>query len=97
MQSAIDKIMSVSCSGKFTAILDCLLDQPRRTDPAIEIMTIVDGCLLAQHFGDCGYNDFMGSEWDLLSNMHGLAEVAELTEEELFWFLNQEVRLRYNH
>ena len=83
-KTTAQKVNRVRVSPRFVAILDCLMEQPARTTPAIAQLCItIDGCLLARHDGDCGYNDFIGSASDLDRNIRGMAEVAGLTDKEL--------------
>jgi hypothetical protein len=41
-----------------------------------------DGCVLARHDGDIGYNDFIGARSDLERNWNRLLDVAGLTTDE---------------
>lgn len=69
-------------SPKMAAILGCILGE-KYTEPAIEALCVTsDGCLLAQHEGDIGFNDFMGTSRDLERNWRNLLDAAELTEAE---------------
>jgi hypothetical protein len=69
-------------SGKWVAILGCILDQVW-TQPAIaELIVTVDGCLLARHEGDCGANDFLGTENQLRDNWTRYLDLANLTPSE---------------
>jgi len=89
--SVTEKILAVKVSPKFMAILDCLLDvEPRRTDPGLVSLVITsDGGLLGQPSGHVGYNDFIGNESDLFYNLQGVAEVAELTDDEWDWLVER--------
>lgn len=91
MNSAIEKILRVQVSPKFMAILDCMLGiEPRRTNPELVRLTAeASGGFLGQREGDVGLNDFLGSLSDLTHNLVGLAEVADLTQEETEWLLSQ--------
>jgi hypothetical protein len=90
---ATQKILSVSVSPKFTAIIDCLLGVERRTEPALmNIRILPDGGFLGQRYGHIGFNDFLGSTTDLKRNMRGIADVAGLTDKEEAWFFD---RLRF--
>ena len=55
-------------SPKMAAIVGHILDI-EVTDPVIDALFVTsDGFVLAQHSGDCGANDFIGSYSDLRSN-----------------------------
>ena len=72
----------VQVSPKFRAILGCLLGEVW-TEPCIDALCVTsDGILLARHAGDIGFNHVEGVVEDLLRNLEGLAEVAQLTPEE---------------
>lgn len=81
----IEKLSRVRVSGKFVALLDCMLDkQPRRTSPALaELVATSDGFVLGRRAGDIGFNDILCTVTELERNVKGLAAVAELTEDEL--------------
>lgn len=69
-------------SGKMAAIVGYILGV-RWTDPAIEEMHLTsDGFILAQHSGDIGANDMLGSREDLLNNWRRLLRAADLTKQE---------------
>lgn len=69
-------------SPKMASIVGFVLGE-RFTDPAIEDMIVtVDGCVLAQHEGDVGFNDFVGAKSDLVRNWNNLLDAAGLTPEE---------------
>lgn len=69
-------------STKMAAIVGCILDR-QYTQPSIsELVITSDGCVLARHDGDIGYNDFIGARSDLERNWKRLLDVAELTDEE---------------
>jgi hypothetical protein len=69
-------------SGKMGAIVGYVVERSY-TNPAIDAMTVTsDGFVLAQHEGDCGMNEFLGSQDDLNRNWANLLEAAGLTEAE---------------
>jgi len=79
------------------AIVGYILDE-RFTDPAIsELAVTSDGFVLAQHEGEVGANDMLGSEADLNRNLLELITAAGLTEEEVgeFGRLQRERTIRY--
>lgn len=70
-------------SGKFHAILSCLLGQSGWTNPELAGVTVTsDGFLLGMQQGDIGYNEFIGSKADLDRNLDGVAKAAGLTKQE---------------
>lgn len=70
-------------SGKFTAILACLLGGEEWTNPPIaELCITADNFLMARMEGDIGFNDFVGSGDDLARNICGVIETVGLNEEE---------------
>ena len=69
-------------SPKMAAIVGCILGRPF-TQPSIsELVITSDGCVLARHKGDIGYNDFIGARSDLERNWNRLLDVAGLTNGE---------------
>jgi len=69
-------------STKMAAIVGCILDR-QFTQPSIsELVITSDGCVLARHDGDIGYNDFIGARSDLERNWNRLLDVAGLTNDE---------------
>ena len=69
-------------SAKMAAIVGCILDR-QLTQPGIaELVITSDGCVLARHDADIGYNDFIGSRSDLERNWKRLLDVAGLTNDE---------------
>ena len=69
-------------SAKMAAIVGCILDR-QYTQPSIaELVVTSDGCVLARHDGDIGYNDFIGARSDLERNWKRLLDVAGLTKNE---------------
>ena len=93
-QDCAAKLRVVNTSGMFTAILACLLDEDW-TDPKIEQLAMThDRCLLARAEGDGGFDKFLGAESDLIRNIHGIAEVAQLDGDELGYLLGKIADLR---
>lgn len=80
-QAVIRKIQPIRTSGKFRAILGCLLGQTWTEPRIVALMVTSDGMLLASHEGDGGMmNDFMGPAGSLLDNLRGIAKVAGLSQ-----------------
>jgi hypothetical protein len=69
-------------SSRKAAIVGCILDR-QYTQPSIaELVITSDGCVLARHVDDIGYNDFIGARSDLERNWKRLLDVAGLTKDE---------------
>ena len=78
----------------FSAIIACLLGEDW-TNPKIEELRITfDRGLLAQTEGEIGFNLFLGAEADLLRNIHGVAEVAELDGDEVGYLLGRVAEIK---
>jgi hypothetical protein len=83
------KLKPIETGGMFTAILGCLLDEDW-TNPKIEELYITpDHCILARETGQVTHNQFIGAEADLIKNIHGIADVAELDGDELGYLLGK--------
>jgi hypothetical protein len=93
-QSCARKLRAVEVSGMFSAIIACLLGEDW-TNPKIEELRITfDRGLLAQTEGEIGFNLFLGAEADLLRNIHGVAEVAELDGDEVGYLLGRVAEIK---
>lgn len=69
-------------SAKMAAIVGCILDREFTRPSIVELVVTSDGCVLARHGDDIGYNEFIGTRLDLERNWNRLLEVAELTDSE---------------
>jgi hypothetical protein len=88
-QDCVRKLRSVETSGMFTAILGSLVGEDWST-PKIEEMRITpDRCLLARVEGEMTFKAFLGAEADLIRNVHGIAEAADLDGDELGYLLGR--------
>ena len=83
------KLQPVETSGMFTAILGCLLDQDWSTPRIDELQITPDRCLLARVAGEAAFAAFLGTESDLIKNVHGVAEVAGLDGDEVGYLLGR--------
>jgi len=72
----------IHTSGKFAAILGCLLGEAWTSPQLMELYVTIDGHILARAEGDIGANEFIGAKEDLIANLIGVADVAGLTPEE---------------
>ena len=69
-------------SSKMAAIVGCILER-QYTQPSIaELVITSDGCVLARHDDDIGYNDLVVARSDLERNWKRLLDVAGLTKDE---------------
>jgi hypothetical protein len=65
-------------SGHFAAILGCLLNEDWATLRLVEMTLTTDGTLLGRCGGLSTFATFLGAERDLVRNVHGVAEIADL-------------------
>ncbi len=77
------KLRVVQISEHFQAILGCLLDEDWTTPRLVEMVITPDGHLLGRCDGEAAFKAFLGASADLLTNVHGVAEVAELDGDEI--------------
>jgi hypothetical protein len=88
------KLRAVETSGMFTSILGCLLNEDW-TEPRIEELRLTpDRCLLARVAGDATFKTFIGAEADLIRNIHGVAQAAELDGDEVGYLVGEVARLK---
>jgi len=84
-----DKLAVVSVSPFFKAILGWMVGE-KWTSPAIEdIAVTVDGYFTIKEEGHLGFDRFGGNVGDLVRNVQGVAEVAELDEREWNYLLSR--------
>ena len=81
-QDAAHKLRGVQVSDHFRAILGCLLGEDWTTPRLLEMVITPDGHLLGRCDGEATFKAFLGASTDLLKNVHGVAEVAELDGDE---------------
>jgi hypothetical protein len=82
LRRKIQRVLGPGTSGKFVAILGCILNE-RWTNPRIaELYVTSDNCVLARHEGDIGANEFIGGLSDVRRNCNGVATFAGLTLKE---------------
>lgn len=77
------KLRAVQVSDHFQAILGCLLGEDWTTPRLVEMAITPDGHLLGRCEGEAAFKAFLGASADLLKNIHGVAEVAELDGDEI--------------
>lgn len=88
------KLRSVETSGMFTALLGYLVGEHWATPRIEELRISPDRCILARVEGDTALKTFIGAEVDLISNIHGVAEVAELDGDELGFLLGRVAEIK---
>src|SRR5438132_8984007 len=82
-QDCAKKLQAVQVSAHFQAILGCLLGEDWTTPRLVEMVITPDGHLLGRCDGEAAFKAFLGAAADLLKNVHGVAEVAELDGDEI--------------
>jgi hypothetical protein len=86
---------AIKLSGRFGAILACMLGE-KWTEPSYAGLTVTsDGHLLGMLDGDIGFNDYIGVESDLLRNVAGVADAADLDADEKAHLLGLARALRF--
>jgi hypothetical protein len=84
----------VQVSDHFQAILGCLLAEDWTTPRLVEMVLTPDGHLLGRCDGQASFTAFLGASEDLLRNLHGVAEVAELDGDELGFRLGKVAEIK---
>ena len=82
-QDAARKLRQVEVSAHFRAILGCLFGESWTTPRLHEMMITIDRQLLGRSGDQLGFSTFLGASEDLLRNIHGVAQVAELDGDEI--------------
>ena len=77
------KLKPTETGDMFTAILAALLEEDWTTPKIEELVITSDRHILARPTGETSHQIFIGAEADLIKNIHGIAEVAELDGDEL--------------
>lgn len=88
------KLRSVETSGMFTALLGYLVGEDWATPRIEELRISPDRCILARVEGDAALKTFIGAEADLIKNIHGIADVAQLDGDELGYLLGAVAKLK---
>ena len=84
----------VRVSGLFAAILSCLLGEDWTTPKIAELQITYDRGLLARIEGQNGFDQFLGAESDLIRNIHGVSEVAELDGDEVGYLIGKVAKIK---
>jgi hypothetical protein len=77
------KLHAVQVSDHFQAILGCLLSEDWTTPRLVEMVVTPDSHLLGRCDGEAAFKAFLGASADLIKNIHGVADVAELDGDEV--------------
>jgi len=85
-QDAARKLRQVQVSDHFQAILGCLLGEDWTTPRLVEMVITPDGHILGRCDGETSFKAFLGASEDLLKNIHGVANTAELDGDEVGYF-----------
>src|SRR5207302_4802883 len=83
------KLRTVQVSDHFQAILGCLLGEDWTTPRLVEMVVTPDGHLLGRCDGEASFRAFLGAAADLLRNVHGVAEVADLDGDEVGYLVGK--------
>ena len=82
-QSCPRKLRAVQVSEHFQAILGCLLHEDWTTPRLVEMVITPDGHMLGRCEGEPSFKAFLSASEDLIRNLHGVAQVAELDGDEI--------------
>src|SRR5688500_13651607 len=87
--SCVAKLADIETSPQFSALLACLLGEDWTTPKIAELCISTDRCVLARLAGEAAFKVFIGAEADLIRNIHGIAQVAELDGDEVGFLLGK--------
>jgi hypothetical protein len=88
------KLRAVQVSDHFQAILGGLLGEDWTTPRLVEMVITPDGHLLGRCDGEAAFKAFLGASADLLKNIHGVAEVAELDGDEIGYLVGKVAEIK---
>jgi hypothetical protein len=88
------KLGAVQVSDHFRAILGCLLGEDWTTPRLVEMVITPDGHLLGRCEGEASFRAFLGASAELLKNVHGVAEVAELDGDEIGYLVGKVAEIK---
>jgi hypothetical protein len=88
------KLKPIETGEMFTAILAALLGEDWTTPKIEELFITSDRRILARSTGEMTHKLFIGTEADLIRNIHGIAEVAGLDGDELGYRLGKVAEAR---
>ena len=93
-QDCARRLRTVHVSDHFQAILGCLLEEDWTTPRLIEMVITPDGHLLGRCDGDETFKAFLGASKDLIKNIHGVAQIAELDGDEIGYLVAKVVEIK---
>lgn len=93
-QACARKLRSVQISDHFQAILGCLLGEDWTTPRLMEMIITPDGHLLGRCDGELAFKAFLGASEDLIKNIHGVAQVAELDGDEIGYLVGKVAEIK---
>lgn len=93
-QQCARKLRAVQVSDHFQAILGCLLGEDWTTPRLLKMVITPDGHLLGRCEGQPEFSTFLGASEDLLKNVRGVAEVAELDGDESGYLLGKVAEIK---
>ena len=88
------KLRAIQVSEHFQAILGCLLGEDWTTPRLVEMVITPDGHLIGRCDGEAAFKAFLGAAADLLRNVHGVAEVAELDGDEIGYLVGKVAEIK---
>lgn len=88
-RSCAAKLEKIETSAHFIAVLACLLGEDWTTPRIEELCISPDRCVLARPAGEASFKVFIGAEQDLIRNINGIAQVAELDGDEVGYLLGK--------
>jgi len=93
-QDCTRKLRGVQVSDHFQAILGCLLGEDWTTPRLIEMVITPDGHILGRCDGDSSFRTFLGASEDLITNIQGVAPVAELDGDEIGYLVSKVAEIK---
>ncbi len=92
-RSCAKKLAEIETGPQFMALLAYFLGE-NWTTPKIDGLRITsDRYILARPEGEVSFKAFIGAQQDVIRNIHGIAEVAELDGDEIGYLLGQVAKI----
>jgi hypothetical protein len=88
------KLKPIETGDMFTAIFAALFNEDWTTPKIEELFITWDRFVLARPTGEVTHKLVIGAEADLIRNIHGIAEIAGLDEDELGYLLGKVAEAR---
>ncbi len=88
------KLRAVQVSDHFQAILGCLLGEDWTTPRLVEMVITPDGHMLGRCEGEASFKAFLGASEDLIKNIHGVAQVADLDGDEVGYLVGKVAEIK---